>query len=96
MQKEEKKHLWVAEGYAQSLADMNRILLWDVIDFTRRIFGHPKQIGVLTHCQSLPLSDCTWYVCFGISKSLRSKGINWFCGSAGTSTLREKAVGSCL
>ena len=49
----------------QSLEEINRAILCDVLDFTRRTYGHPQQIGALTimshcdHCQSFPLSDCT-------------------------------------
>ena len=34
-------------------------------------------------CKWFPLSNCTWFVCTGLSKGLRSKGSNWFSGRCG-------------
>ena len=59
----------VASECTQSQTDIN----WDVLDFARRIYGHPQQIGAVTvtnycdHCQRFPLSDCTWCLCTGVS-----------------------------
>ena len=52
-----------AKEYAQRLTEVNKSIL---LDFTRRICCHPRQIGALTvayycdHCRSVPLCDCTW------------------------------------
>ena len=60
-----------ARWYAQSLAEINRTIRWDVLEFMRRIYGHPKQIGALTitfcrdHCQSFPLCDCVGMCAIG-------------------------------
>ena len=65
-----------ARECAQRLTDINKSLLWGVKDFTSRIRGHPTQIGALTltyycdHWESFPLSDCTWYLWIGQSKSV--------------------------
>ena len=62
--------------YAQILTEINRNTLWDVLDFTRGIYGQLRQVGVLTityycdHFQSFPLNDCTWYVCSRASNSV--------------------------
>ena len=54
------------------------LFLWDVLEL--------KEIAALTityccdHCQSAPLSDCTWYLCIGVSKSVSKEGSIWFCG----------------
>ena len=43
-------------------------MLWDVLDFARRNYGHPKKTGAFAmtnyrdHCQSFPLRDCAWYL----------------------------------
>ena len=69
--------------YAQTLADMNKPIPWDVLDLTGRIGEHPKLIGALTvtncsdHCQSFPLDDRTWYL--WLSKSVAPEGSSWFC-----------------
>ena len=91
MQKEENDLLIAAveaaREYAQRLADINRTILLDVPEITIRIYDHPRQIGAPTityccdRCQCFPLSDRTWYVCIGLSKSVSREGSIWFCGS---------------
>ena len=75
MQKEENDLLTAgveaSTEHVQSFAEIDRTILWDVQGYTRRIYGHPEELGALTmtyhcdHCQTFPLSDCTWYVFSG-------------------------------
>ena len=83
------KAVEAARECAQRLTDINKSLLWGVKDFTSRIRGNPTQIGAITltyYCdlwESFPLSDCTWYLWIGQSKSVAREGRNWFCGRCG-------------
>ena len=60
--------------YAQSLAQVNRGILWDVPDHKNDLWASFKQIPALAvtcfcdHCQSFPLGDCT------LSKSVGGTG----------------------
>ena len=51
MQKEQHNLLIAAVGAAresaQSLTEIQSTILWDVLDFTRTIYGHPGQIRAL-------------------------------------------------
>ena len=44
--------------YAQRVTEIYKTILWDVLEFTRRIYGQSKQdASYCDHCQSFPLSD---------------------------------------
>ena len=67
-QKEENDKLIAAvkaaRENAQSLTETNRSVLWDVLDFTRRTYGHSKRIITLTNtyycddCQRFAHGTC--------------------------------------
>ena len=74
------KAVEAARVTGQSLAGINTFILWDVLDFTRRTYGQPKQMGPLTtkyccdHCQSFPLSGCVRYFYAGVGKKKAATG----------------------
>ena len=77
----QKIGLGAYKGARQGLTAEKKSILWAALDFTKRRYGHPKQIGAITsttyfcnHCECFPLSDCTWFVCAGVSQRLRSEG----------------------
>ena len=64
------------------LAAENLSTLWTALDFTRRIFGHPKRIGAMfsicdrDHCQCFPLRHC--FACGGVSDNMQKICSSWF------------------
>ena len=71
------------------LAEASRAILWNALNFTRRVYRQSKQVGALTlahrcdHCQCFPHSDCTWFLFTGVSKRVKDKGSHSFCGRCG-------------
>ena len=67
-----------------------------VVDLTRNMYGHPKQIGVLTLTYFCDNSKCfrsvtsTWSVCTGVSIGLRNRGSNWLCCKCGHTCSRRE------
>ena len=95
LQWKEQQTLWREEGTHLHQVNFQRVLtgadvvrmnliLWGMLDLTRRMYGHPKQMGALTltyfsdDCKCFPLGDCTWFVCMGVNKGLISNRSNWF------------------
>ena len=84
----------------KEFAAEKKSILWAAWDFTKRIDGHPEQIGAITcthccdRCQCFPLSDCTWFVCGGVSQRMNTqRGSHWFLREMrATSTIGEKEV----
>ena len=48
--------------YARSLIVKKEVILWRALDFTRRVFGHPYQLGAITASVSYSASACGMYV----------------------------------
>ena len=68
-----------AGEFAQNRTEMNKTILWGRVG----LYGQTEQIGALTityccdHCQSFPLSECTWYLRIGVRQNVR-EGSNCF------------------
>ena len=41
------------ENTQKSFTEANTVILWNALDFTRRTYGQPKQVGALTLSLSL-------------------------------------------
>ena len=73
---------------AQSFAERNRTIVWDVPDFRRKIYGHPKHIGALTMTYTVitvtaSRSVIAQGVCVVSAKLSVAKGSNCFFGRCG-------------
>ena len=50
---------------------------------TRRVYGHPKQVGSLFHTDANTAAASRSATVFGVSDGLNNMVSNWFCGECG-------------